>query len=357
MKPSGAAAAGVGSVLPPAGVAGVSAAGAGRIATPSGGTGGIATTPTAGTGTGITSPASGSGGSMITGAGGMAAAGGAAASGGSTAGTGGGAAPVAGAGGGGGPVGAPGSCGPESTISAENLGDPKMLGPWMPTMKAATGPTGASTLFYPMDLGKGGVLHPVFHWGCGAGSQPSQYADHLNLLASYGIVVIANASGSMPAKASLDWMAAENDKMGSMFYKKLDTTRMGIGGHSLGALETMGSASDPRIGLYVLVCGGCMSGKGGCGAANIHAPSIFLGGEGESGTMNFEGDYAEVTKASSIFITKTSTDHIYCARNNLAPWVAFMRWNFCGEDKWKKEFAPDGTYCKAPWLACKTKGL
>jgi hypothetical protein len=290
---------------------------------------------------------------MIIGGGGTAAAGGAAAGGGATAGSG-GAGPTAGAGGGG-PVGAPGSCGPEATISAANLGDPKMLGPWMPTMKAASGPTGASTLFYPMELGKGGVLHPVFHWGCGAGSQPSQYADHLTLLASYGFVVIANASGSMPAKASLDWILAENEKMGSMFYQKLDPKRVGTGGHSLGALETFQVASDPRLNLYVLVCGGSTSGT--TGAANIHGPSIFLGGEGESGTMNFEGDYGAITKASSIFVTKTMTDHIYCARNNLAPWVAFMRWNFCGEDKWKKEFMPDGTYCKSPWLACKSKGL
>jgi hypothetical protein len=230
-----------------------------------------------------------------------------------------------------------------------------MRGPWTPTMKAGSGPNGNSTLFYPMDLGKDGVLHPVFHWLCGAGSQPSQYADHLNLLASQGFVVIANASGSMPAKASLDWLLAENDKMGSMFYQKLDPMRVGTGGHSLGALETFQVASDPRLSLYVLVCGG--SGSGTTGAADIHGPSIFLGGEGEGGTTNFQQDYAAITKASSIFVTKTDTDHIYCARNNLAPWVAFMRWNFCGEDKYEKEFMPDGTFCKAPWLACMTKGL
>jgi dienelactone hydrolase len=143
--------------------------------------------------------------------------------------------------------------------------------------------------------------------------------------------------------------------MGSTFYQKLDPKRVGIGGHSLGALETFQSASDPRAGLYVLVCGGSTSGT--TGAANIHGPSIFLGGEGESGTTNFANDYKAITKAPSVFVTKTSTDHIYCARNNLAPWVAFMRWQLCGEDKWKKEFAADGTYCKSPWLACQSKGF
>ena len=260
------------------------------------------------------------------------------------------------AGAGGGMAAGPGSCGPATTVSAANLGNPMMRGPWTPTMKASSGASGRSTLFYPMELGKDGVKHPVFHWGCGAGSQPSQYADHLNLLASHGFVVIANASGSMPAKAALDWLLAENDKMGSMFYQKLDPMRVGTGGHSLGALETFQFAADPRLSLYVLVCGGSTSGT--TGAANIHGPSIYLGGQGEGGTTNFANDYKNTTKAPSVFVTKTSTDHIACARNNLGPWVAFMRWNFCGEEaQWKKEFMPDGTYCKSPWLACQTKGL
>jgi hypothetical protein len=337
--------------------------------TTTGGSAGMVTTPTSGTGaagkpaasgTGGTTPAAGGSGANSGGAGSTApTAGTMAASGGTMAATGGTMAAAGGSGAtgaaGGGATPAAGSCGPETMLAPADLGDPMKKGPWATAMKASSGPMGGSTLFYPMDLGKDGVLHPVFHWGCGAGSQPSQYADHLTLLASHGIVVIANPSGSMPAKASLDWMLAENDKMGSMFYKKLDPNRVGTGGHSLGALETFQAADDPRLKLYILVCGG--SGSGTTGAANIHGPSIFLGGEGEGGTTNFQADYMAITKAPSVFVTKTDTDHIYCARNNLAPWVAFMRWNFCGEDKWKKEFMPGGTYCKAPWLACMTKGF
>ena len=353
---TGGAATGIGGAGAPAGAAGVSAGSGGTITTPTAGAGGRSASPSAGTGASGTAPAAGGAGGTNSGTGGTTALAGAPATGGTSATAGqpatGGAGPMGGAGTGG-PV-AAGSCGPATTVSAAELGNVMMKGPWTPAMKANSGPSGSSTLFYPMDLGKDGVLHPVFHWGCGAGSQPSQYADHLNQLASHGIVVIANASGSGPGKASLDWILAENDKMGSMFYKKLDPNRVGTGGHSLGALETFEFADDPRLKLYVLVCGGA---NGGTGAADIHGPSIFLGGEGEGGTTNFQGDYAEVTKAPSVFVTKTSTDHIACARNNLAPWVAFMRWNFCGEEKYKAEFMPDGTYCKAPWLACKTKGL
>jgi hypothetical protein len=347
-----------GSTSTPSGASGVHAPNAGT-ATPSGGS---TAKPPAGPGTGGTTAAAGgsvgastgTGGTKAPAAGAVAAAGGAtAAAGGATATAGGAAGPTAGAGTGT-PV-AAGSCGPEATIAAANLGDPKMLGPWKTAMKASTGPSGSSTLFYPMELGKDGVTHPVFHWGCGASSEPAQYADHLTLLASYGIVVIANASGSMPGKASVDWILAENEKADSMFYKKLDPNRVSTGGHSLGALETFEFAKDPRLMTYVLVCGGSTSGT--TGAADIHGPAIFLGGEGESGTTNFANDYKAITKAPSVFVTKTDTDHIYCARNNLGPWVAFLRWNLCGEEKWKAEFQPDGTYCKAPWLACQTKGL
>ena len=245
-----------------------------------------------------------------------------------------------------------GSCGPPNTNSAADLGDPMKPGPWMPKHVQSTGPSGQSWIFYPDGLGKDGLKHPVFQWGPGAGTGPDSYVDHLNLLASQGFVIISQPS-TQSGKAALDWILAENDKMGSMWYQKLDTDRVSRGGHSMGALQSMSESKDARLKLTVLVCGGA---SGGGGADGINYPSIFLGGEGEGGTTNFAGDYAEVT-GLSVFVTKTSTDHIYCARNNLAPWVAFMRWQLCGEEQWKKEFMPDGTYCKSPWLACKTKNL
>lgn len=245
------------------------------------------------------------------------------------------------------------SCGPQSTAGAAEIGDPTMLGPWATAMKEQSGPTGASTLFYPMALGQGGVLHPVFYWAGGSGTGPSQYSDQLTLLASYGFMVIANVSGT-DVKPSLDWILAQNEDMSGMFFHKLDPHRVGVGGHSSGALDAFMAASDPRITLYVMACGGSGSGTD---AANIHGPTILLGGDGEAGTANFKPDYATVTKAPIVFVTKTNTDHVGCSRDNLAPWVAFMRWQLCGEEKWKKEFMPDGTYCKSPWLTCMSKGF
>jgi hypothetical protein len=228
-------------------------------------------------------------------------------------------------------------------------------GPYAPTHITNGGPKGSSWVFYPKDLGKDGVKHPVFNWGPGAGTGPSQYTDHLNRLASHGFVVISQPSSGtgVDEKASLDWLIAQNEKSGSPFFEKLDTKRVGAGGHSLGSLTTMKMAADPRLTSYILVCGGCMSGNGGCGAKDIHGPTVILGGDDDIGTPNFEGDYKEMT-APVVFLTKSGTDHIACARNNLAPWVAFMRWQLGGEDKWKDKFFDGGEFCKAPWI-CKSK--
>jgi hypothetical protein len=234
----------------------------------------------------------------------------------------------------------------------------EMKGPFTATHITNGGPKGSSWVFYPMEIGKDGMKHPVFNWGPGAGTGPDRYVDHLNTLASHGIVVISQPSSGSGADEipALDWIIAQNEKSGSPFFGKLDTKKVGAGGHSLGSLTTMKMAKDPRLTVYVLVCGGSFSGTGGGGAADIHAPAIILGGDSDNpGTPNFEGDYKEI-KTPAIFLTKNGTDHIACARNNLMPWTAFLRWNFYGEDKWKPNFLEGGEYCKTPWK-CKSKGL
>jgi hypothetical protein len=247
------------------------------------------------------------------------------------------------------------SCGPETMNSAADLGNMMKLGPFMPAHVERTGPSGSSWIFHPMELGKDGLKHPVFQWGPGAGTTASNYLEHLNLLASHGFVIISQAS-TQSGKAALDWILAENGKEGSMWYQKLDPDRVGRGGHSMGALQSMSEADDDRLKLYVLVCGGCMSGNGGCGAEDIDNPAVILGGTGLGDTRNFEGDYAEM-KGPSVFVRHSNTSHVQCARDNMGPWVAFMRWQFCGEEKWKKEFESGGTYCMAPWDACESKNL
>jgi hypothetical protein len=240
-------------------------------------------------------------------------------------------------------------CGPAADTVDSAVGP----GPWMPAHVESTGPSSKSWVFYPMGFGRDGMKHPVFDWGPGSGTGPAEYADQLNHLASHGFVVISQASTESGTTA-LNWLLAQNESAGSMWYQKLDLTRVGQGGHSMGSLLTLNEADDARLSLYVLVCGGA---GGGGGAASINDPVIFLGGAGLGDTTNFEPDYAEVT-GPAVFVRHTNTDHIGCARANLAPWVAFMRWHWCGEaSKYKPMFGAGGAFCSSPWHACESKNL
>jgi pimeloyl-ACP methyl ester carboxylesterase len=103
-------------------------------------------------------------------------------------------------------------------------------------------PALAYTFVYPTDLGTGGTRHPIITWGNGtsiSANATCSYRAALERLASRGFVIVAANSGSVgDGKAMLsgaDLLVQENADPSSLFYGKLDTTRIGAVGHSQGA--------------------------------------------------------------------------------------------------------------------------
>jgi hypothetical protein len=115
----------------------------------------------------------------------------------------------------------------------------------------------------------------------------------------------------MSGQDALDWILEQNDESGSMFYPKLDATKVGRGGHSMGSFQTFSEAADPRLTLYILVCGG----GGGDGAAQIHAPTLILGGDSDFATSGYDGDFESIT-TPIVFLIKSDTDHIACSQTS-----------------------------------------
>jgi len=100
------------------------------------------------------------------------------------------------------------------------------------------------TVFHPTTLGVNptGYKHPVILWGNGTENTdptPNRYSATLTHLASWGNVVVAPHSGQTgygtEMVRGLDKIQALNNAVGSIFYQKLDNTRIGSTGHSQGA--------------------------------------------------------------------------------------------------------------------------
>jgi hypothetical protein len=323
-----------GSQTPATGVAGGPAtASAGRAATPPAiaGTGASATAgrSAGSSAAGSSAPAPSAGGAAGgagTGAAGVA---GAAAVGG---GAGGGGGAVAAAAGGAAPVASGSKLKPVTSIAED--------GPY-PTTVDDQADGGAGYLVYPTDLGADGVKHPIFVWGTGSGSLPVQYNMHLVRLASHGFVVYSADTDAVTGALltrGIDFLFAEAAREGSPLYQKLDLTKLGVGGHSLGSLSTYDIAEDPRITTTVHVDGGQFDGMGG---PRLHKPAIFICGEDSWGTPNCNADYEG--SSIPIFYTRIAgligaEGHIMAADAGLEVWLAWLRWQLAGEEERRKDF-------------------
>jgi hypothetical protein len=255
-----------------------------------------------------------------------------------------------------------GAGGASAGAGGADAGGPKLLpamdvtmdGPYTP-MVDMNADGGAAWIFRPSELGKDGVKHPFLVWGCGSSSTPTNYMFHMSRIASHGFVVYAADSASVTGALltrGLDFMFAENDKSGGDFHQKLDTTRVAVGGHSLGSLSTYDIASDPRIHNTIHVDGGQFDGMGG---QRLKKPAIFICGDNSTGKPNCDADY--MGAMVPVFYTQLEgldglQGHIMAAREGIDVWVAWMRWQMAGEEERRKDFLdPSCTFCMGKYIS------
>src|SRR5262245_40047859 len=152
-----------------------------------------------------------------------------------------------------------------------------------------------SWVFHPTTMGENGLKHPIFVWGTGATSVPSQYMDHFTRMASHGFVIISPNNPSVTAqalKASLDWILMENERSGSPFYQKLDATKIAMGGHSLGSVATFNQEQmEMRLTTTIHIAGGSMDGMG---SSKVKTPTAYICGDTDIARTNCERDFDRV---------------------------------------------------------------
>lgn len=107
------------------------------------------------------------------------------------------------------------------------------------------------TVYRPSTLGQNGVTHPVILWGNGTGASPSTYSGLLRHLASHGFIVAAantsNAGNGSEMLSCLSSLISANGSATSVYYRKVDTARVGASGHSQGGAGTIMAGRDARV--------------------------------------------------------------------------------------------------------------
>ncbi|MET7769387.1 hypothetical protein [Nocardia sp. NPDC005366] len=164
-------------------------------------------------------------------------------------------------------------------------------------------------IWYPADLGAGGVVHPVITWGNGTAAHPRHYAYLLSHLASWGFVVIAaDRTDTGTGIQMLDaerYLARQNSDPNSVFGGKIDTGSVGAMGHSQGglgafnALARGGGAVGTAVTLEMPLSAVCPS-----------LPSV----DGHSACI----DPAAVT-SGSVLLVNGSADGVSPATQSLSP--------------------------------------
>jgi len=214
-------------------------------------------------------------------------------------------------------------------------------GPFATTAATNTGPARAGWVVHPTNLGANGLKHPVFIWGPGAGTGPSNYDFHLRRIASHGFVVYSETSTNSGAEmtAAINWLTTENNRPASPYYQKLDLSRLAAGGHSRGSVATFAIASDTRLRTTIHVAGGSFDGQG---SRNLRKPAAYIcGADDNTATPNCRNDYTATT--TPVFFTViTGADHIYTAREGLGSIVAWLRWHLADETDRRNDFLVTG---------------
>ena len=190
------------------------------------------------------------------------------------------------------------------------------------------------TIFRPQDLsvfGKRNKL-PVIAWGNGAcANSPWEHVNFLNEVASHGFLVIA--IGPMPQEGekgkgksdssqlldAIDWAIVQNNDTESLYYEKVDISKIAVSGMSCGGLQTLEVAGDPRITTTVVCNSGILPnpGDGMPGMPQLtkdhlkklHTPTLYLlGGESDIAFNNGMDDYRRINHVP-VFVGNMDVGH------------------------------------------------
>lgn len=244
------------------------------------------------------------------------------------------------------------------------------------------------TVYMPADAAKlGNAKLPIFVWANGGcADKGNAYRYFLDNIASHGYLVVAlgkigpkgeennygkwprefgmpetappldGPTGTLPheMKAAIDWAVAQNTAAGSPLQGKLDTSKIGVAGHSCGTLQALAmSSTDPRITTTLMLNGGVWNiGTGGLPGApeitkqslkTIHGTIAYIHGALDSALPNGTDDYSRIDGIPAMIAVRKDVAHsgTFLLKNGGAYGtvsLAWLDWQLKGDESASRWF-------------------
>ncbi len=173
-------------------------------------------------------------------------------------------------------------------------------------------------VYYPSNMNSSGKTYPVIVWANGTMCPPSMYDGLLRQIAEGGYIVIANdetmAADGTAQCTSIDFIVEQNDNDESIFYKKINTSKVGAAGHSQGGRSSVNAAAaDNRIDCVLSLAGSNFDYE----AELLSTPTFFIAGSNDmivDAGMWIETAY-EICNAPAVYASLKGAIHTRCCTN------------------------------------------
>ncbi len=234
------------------------------------------------------------------------------------------------------------------------------------------------TIYRPGDLTPFGNENklPVLLWGNGAcANSTEEHKNFLNEIASHGYIILGiglldqiqardessrRRTQSSQLGAALDWINVENEREGSIYLGKVNTTMVAAMGMSCGGLQAIEVSFDPRIKTTIVCNSGILPAPSTMPAMpalnkedlkKLHGPVLYImGGPSDIAYKNAMDDFARVDHVP-IVMTNLDVGHggTYRRRygGEYSPVaLAWIDWHLKGKREASKMFVGDDSALK-----------
>lgn len=177
---------------------------------------------------------------------------------------------------------------------------------------------GNKTVVYPKAVEANSKKYPVIVWANGTGCPTASYMALLEALANGGYIVVADAtvmSADGTAQInSIDYILDKNNDSSSVFYNKVDASRVGATGHSQGGRSAVNAAqADSRIKCIVSIAGASSEDE----ARGLKAPALFLTGTADMIVVSSQWckPSYDVVAGRAVYASLKGAGHTVCMTN------------------------------------------